>query len=79
MLLGALPRYQLPELGDNNWAHWAERIESGEPVGWVPITPEGIRSIIREIRRAGSKSFAATKKPAGERRAWGGWNRGRLS
>ena len=40
----ALPKFKLDPLIDNDWPHWAERIEAGER-GWVPITPEGFRFI----------------------------------
>lgn len=38
----ALPRWRLPRLEDNDWPTWAARIETGEEVGWVPITPTGM-------------------------------------
>ena len=40
----ALPKFKLDPLIDNDWPHWAERIEAGERE-WVPITPEGFRFI----------------------------------
>ena len=45
VILGvAVPKFKLAPLIDNDWTHWAERIEAGER-GWVPITPEGFRFI----------------------------------
>ncbi len=35
----AITRYRLPELRANEWATWAERIERGEEVKGIPITP----------------------------------------
>lgn len=44
-------RFRLPAMPDNDWPEWAARIEAGESVGWVPITPEGMRFYFDETPR----------------------------
>jgi hypothetical protein len=43
VLVMAMVRFRLPVLPDNDWSKWAARIEVGENIGWVPITPKGMR------------------------------------
>ena len=50
----AITRYRLPALPDNDWPTWAARIERGEEVKAIPITPKGYDFVYpgNEARRA---------------------------